>query len=85
MLREPSRTTANVVEVLDHVIDKGIVIDAWVRVSLAGVSLLTVEARVVVALHRGVFEAYINAVWAVSQAVTNRDMCRRRIILYNGP
>lgn len=34
---------------LDHVLDKGIVVDAWVRVSLAGIDLLAVEARVVVA------------------------------------
>jgi len=37
------------VDVLDRVLDKGIVIDAWVRVSLVGIDLLTVEARVVVA------------------------------------
>ena len=30
-------------------LDKGIVIDAWVRVSLVGIELVTVEARVVVA------------------------------------
>ena len=34
---------------LDHVLDKGIVIDAWVRLSLGGISLITVEARVLVA------------------------------------
>jgi hypothetical protein len=38
-----------VVDVLDRVLDKGIVIDAWVRVSLVGIDLLTVEVRVVVA------------------------------------
>jgi hypothetical protein len=31
------------------VLDKGIVIDAYVRVSLVGIDLVTVEARVVVA------------------------------------
>jgi hypothetical protein len=36
-------------EVLDRILDKGIVIDAWVRVSLLGLELLTVEARVVIA------------------------------------
>ena len=30
-------------------LDKGIVIDAWVRVSLVGIELLAIEARVVVA------------------------------------
>lgn len=39
----------NVVDVLDRVLDKGIVIDAAVRVSLVGVELLGVDARVVVA------------------------------------
>lgn len=34
---------------LDRVLDKGIVIDAWVRVSPVGIDLITVEARVVVA------------------------------------
>jgi ketosteroid isomerase-like protein len=37
------------VEVLDRVLDKGIVIDAWLRVSLAGIDLIRVDARVVVA------------------------------------
>ena len=39
----------SLIEVLDRVLDKGIVIDAWVRVSLVGIDLITVEARVVVA------------------------------------
>jgi gas vesicle structural protein len=46
---ERTSATANLVEVLDRVLDKGIVIDAWVRVSLVGIELVTVEARVVVA------------------------------------
>lgn len=40
---------SSLVDVLDHVLDKGIVIDAWVRVSLLGLELLTVEARIVLA------------------------------------
>ena len=45
--RTPGGTS--LIDVLDRVLDKGIVIDAWVRVSLVGIDLLTVEARVVVA------------------------------------
>jgi len=37
------------VEVVDRILDKGIVIDAWARVSLVGIELLAVEARAVVA------------------------------------
>ena len=39
----------SLIDVLDRVLDKGIVIDAWLRVSLVGIDLLTVEARIVVA------------------------------------
>lgn len=39
----------SLIDVLDRVLDKGIVIDAWVRVSLVGIDLITIEARVVVA------------------------------------
>ena len=46
---ERAPAVSSVVDVLDRVLDKGIVIDAWVRVSLMGIDLLTVEARVVVA------------------------------------
>src|SRR5919201_65043 len=45
--RAPGGTS--LIDVLDRVLDKGIVVDAWVRVSLVGIDLITVEARVVVA------------------------------------
>src|SRR4051812_36398627 len=45
--RAPGGTS--LIDVLDRVLDKGIVIDAWVRVQLVGIDLITVEARIVVA------------------------------------
>jgi len=39
----------SLIDVLDRILDKGIVIDAWVRISLVGIDLITVEARIVVA------------------------------------
>ena len=36
-------------DVVDVILDKGLVIDAFVRVSLVGIELLTVDARIVVA------------------------------------
>lgn len=45
--RAPGGTS--LIDVLDRVLDKGIVIDAYVRVSLVGIDLVTVEARIVVA------------------------------------
>ena len=47
-LEQPS-TGTSLIDVLDRVLDKGIVIDAWVRVSVVGIDLVTIEARVVVA------------------------------------
>jgi gas vesicle structural protein len=46
---EKAQLTASLVDVFDRVLDKGIVIDAWVRVSVVGLDLITVRARVVVA------------------------------------
>ena len=36
-------------DVIDIVLDKGLVIDAYVRVSLVGIELLTIDARIVIA------------------------------------
>jgi hypothetical protein len=36
-------------DVIDTILDKGLVVDAYVRVSLVGIELLTIDARVVVA------------------------------------
>ena len=49
MAVEKSMASSSLVEVVDRILDKGIVVDAWARVSLVGIELLTVEARVVVA------------------------------------
>src|SRR6516165_6489773 len=49
MAVERASSGSSLIDVLDRVLDKGIVIDAWVRVSLVGIDLITVEARVVVA------------------------------------
>jgi len=46
---ERASSGTSVIDVLDRVLDKGIVIDAWVRVSFVGIDLITVEARIVVA------------------------------------
>lgn len=42
-------STSSLAEVIDRILDKGAVIDIWARVSLVGIEILTVEARVVIA------------------------------------
>jgi hypothetical protein len=62
---ERASVGSSLIDVLDRVLDKGIVIDAWVRVSLVGIDLITVEARVVVAS----IDTYLKYSEAVSQSV----------------
>ena len=40
---------SSLADVLELILDKGLVIDAYVRVSLVGIELLTIDARIVVA------------------------------------
>ena len=44
-----SPTTSNLSDILTQILDKGIVIDVWARLSLLGTEILSLEARVVVA------------------------------------
>ncbi len=49
MAIEKMNASSSLAEVVDRILDKGIVVDAWVRVSLVGIELLAIEARIVVA------------------------------------
>jgi hypothetical protein len=49
MTLERTAGAASFIDVLDRVLDKGIVVDAWVVMALAGIDLITVRAKVVVA------------------------------------
>lgn len=40
---------SSLADVLDVVLDKGIVIDAYIRVAVVGIELLTIDARIVIA------------------------------------
>jgi hypothetical protein len=41
--------SSSLAEVVDRILDKGVVIDVWAKVSLVGIELLSVEARIVIA------------------------------------
>jgi hypothetical protein len=57
------------VDLLDRVLDKGIVIDAWVMVSVAGIELVTLNSRVVVASIE-TYLKYSNAIGCAPRPVT---------------
>jgi hypothetical protein len=44
-----SPNPSGLADVIDLILDKGLVIDVYVRVSLVGIELLTIDARIVVA------------------------------------
>jgi len=48
MLIDRGGEDPRLLDVLDRCLDRGIVIDAWLRVSVAGLQLFGVESRVVV-------------------------------------
>ncbi|XZE52656.1 gas vesicle structural protein GvpA [Planctomycetaceae bacterium SH139] len=41
--------SSSLAEVVDRILDKGVVVDVWAKVSLVGIELLSVEARIVIA------------------------------------
>jgi hypothetical protein len=63
MIQRPGGGSTSLADVLDIVLDKGIVIDAFVRVSVIGIELLTIEARIVIAS----VDTYIRYVEAMQQ------------------
>jgi gas vesicle structural protein len=42
-------SSSSLADVVDTILDKGLVLDAYVRVSLVGIELVTIDARIVVA------------------------------------
>ncbi|MDN3015351.1 gas vesicle structural protein GvpA [Paenibacillus sp. BSR1-1] len=46
---QKSVDSSSLAEVIDRILDKGVVIDLWARVSLVGIEVLTIDARIVIA------------------------------------
>ena len=65
--------SSSLAEVLDRILDKGVVIDIWARVSVVGIELLTVEARVVVA-SVDTFLHYAEEIAKIEQATAQDDL-----------
>ncbi|WP_254765721.1 gas vesicle protein GvpA [Salinilacihabitans rarus] len=74
-MAQPTRRpdSSSLAEVLDRILDKGVVIDVWARVSVVGIELLTVEARVVVA-SVDTFLHYAKEISKIERATAEGDM-----------
>lgn len=67
MAVEKVNSSSSLAEVIDRILDKGVVIDLWVRVSLVGIELIAIEARIVLASVE-TYLKYAEAVGLTSQA-----------------
>lgn len=66
MAVEKTNASSSLVEVIDRILDKGIVLDLWARVSLVGIEILAIELRLVVAS----VETYLKYAEAVGLTAT---------------
>ncbi|MGR3766256.1 gas vesicle protein GvpJ [Rossellomorea sp. NS-SX7] len=76
MAIQKSTDSSSLAEVIDRILDKGIVIDAFARVSLVGIEILTVEARVVIA-SVDTWLRYAEAVGLLRDEVEEEDLARQ--------
>ena len=67
--------SAGLAEVVEIILDKGLVIDAYVRVSLVGIELLTIDARVVIAS----VDTYLRFAEAANRLDLRRDSQAMRL------
>jgi hypothetical protein len=65
--------TSSLAEALDRILDKGVVIDIWIRVSLVGIEIFTIEARVVIA-SVDTFLHYAKEISKIEQAEQEGDL-----------
>jgi hypothetical protein len=61
---------SSLADVIDTILDKGLVIDIYVRVSLVGIEILTVDARIVI--------ASVDTYLRFAEAVNRLDLTRER-------
>ncbi len=67
-LQRPQPAQGGLAEIVDMILDKGLVIDAYVRISVIGIELVTIDARIIIAS----VDTYLR--WA--EAVNRLDLQR---------
>jgi hypothetical protein len=65
----PGPSPSGLADVIDTILDKGLVIDAYVRVSLVGIEVLTIDARIVIAS----VDTYLRFAEAVNRLDISQD------------
>jgi hypothetical protein len=67
--RSGSPAPSGLADVIDTILDKGLVVDAYIRVSLVGIEVLTIDARIVVAS----VDTYLRFAEAVSRLDISKE------------
>ena len=63
---QTSTGASSLAEVVDRILDRGIVIDLWAKISLVGIEIISIEARVVIAS----VETYLKYAQAIGLTAT---------------
>ncbi|MCA9715694.1 MAG: gas vesicle structural protein GvpA [Myxococcales bacterium] len=66
-----STDSSSLAEVVDRLLDRGVVLDVWSRVSVVGVQLVSIEARVVIA-SSATYLRYAEAIGLTAAAASPR-------------
>ena len=66
--------SSSLVEVLDRILDRGIVIDIFAKISIVGIELITIEARIIIAS----IEKYLVYVNTLNRAAYNELPIKRK-------
>lgn len=69
MAVEKTVASSSLAEVVDRILDKGVVIDAFIRVSLVGIELVSIEIRAIIA-SVDTYLRYAEAVGLTSDPIT---------------
>ncbi len=74
-MAQPQRRpdSSSLAEVLDRILDKGVVIDIWARISVVGIELITIEARIVIA-SVDTFLHYAKEIAKIERATAEGDL-----------
>jgi hypothetical protein len=75
-VERPCSSASAYIDVIDRVLDKGVVIEAWWRMRLGGIDLVTVDATVVVAsidTYLGYWPAFNGATTLATRRINSRE------------
>ncbi|WP_435154193.1 gas vesicle protein GvpA [Haladaptatus sp. DFWS20] len=78
-MTQRNQNGSNLADVLDRILDKGVVIDLWARIAVVGLELITIEARIVI-VSVDTFLNYCAEIGAIEAGAVPDDEQRRTVV-----